>query len=80
MNDEITKVFDNFYKEVLGQVGDKTKEAIQEEVDNFSNQFENDLQSSVPKDTGGLAKSLSKRYIKLHYSQTSNLKIKKNFK
>ena len=63
MNDEITKVFDEkFYKQYFrGKVGEKkTKEAIQEEVDNFSNQFENDLQSSVPKDTGGLAKSLTK--------------------
>ncbi len=60
MNDEITKVFDEFYNNILGKVGEKTKEAIQEEVDNFSNQFENDLQSSVTKDTGGLAKSLTK--------------------
>lgn len=60
MNDEITKVFDEFYKNVLGQVGEKTKEAIQEEVDKFSNQFEEDLKNSVPKDTGGLEKSLTK--------------------
>lgn len=60
MNDEITKVFDDFYKEILGQVGNKTKEAIQEEVDKFSNQFELDLQNSIPKKTGGLLKSLTK--------------------
>ena len=60
MNDEITKVFDNFYKDVLGQVGIKTKEAILEEVDKFSNNFETDLINSIPKKSGGLIKSLTK--------------------
>jgi mRNA-degrading endonuclease RelE of RelBE toxin-antitoxin system len=60
MNDEITNAFDKFYKNVLGQVGEKTKEAIQEEVDNFSEKFERDIINAIPKKTGGLANSLTK--------------------
>lgn len=60
MNDEITKVFDEFYKNVLGQVGEKTKEAIQEEVDKFSNEFQKDIETYLPKKSGGLLKSFTK--------------------
>lgn len=58
--EEITKLFKDYYKQVLEQVPIKTKEAIKEEVDNFSNQFEKDLQKTIPVDTGGLLKSLTK--------------------
>lgn len=60
MNDEITKVFDEFYKECLGQVKTKTIEAIQEEVDKFSDKFEDDLKGTIPVNSGGLLKSLTK--------------------
>lgn len=60
MAKEITELFDEFYNNVLGKVGTVSREAIQEEVDKFSNQFEKDLQNAIPQKTGGLLKSLTK--------------------
>lgn len=57
---EVTKMFDEFYKNVLGKVGEVSQQAIQEEVDKFSDQFEKDLQGAIPQRTGGLLKSLRK--------------------
>lgn len=57
---EVTKMFDEFYKNVLGKVGEVSQQAIQEEVDKFSDQFEKDLRDAIPQRTGGLLKSLIK--------------------
>lgn len=60
MSKEVTELFDEFYNNVLGKVGDVTQQAIQEEVDKFSDQFEKDVIDSIPNKTSGLLKSFRK--------------------
>ena len=56
--DGISKQFEDFINNVLGQVGTETKEAIIEEVDNFTEQYVDDLKKTTPKKTGRLIASL----------------------
>ena len=60
MSKEVTELFDDFYNNVLGKVGEVSQQAIQEEVDKFSNQFEKDVVASIPNKTGRLLKSFRK--------------------
>lgn len=55
--DGITLQFEKFTKEVLENIGTEATESIKEEVDKFSNQYENDIRTSIPKKSGDLENS-----------------------